>query len=65
MDDGAQDIKEALEMIDLAIKDGITHIFATPHITDGVYDNETDRIKESLEKFRAHVPDEITLFYGT
>lgn len=31
VDDGARDIKEALTMARLAVQDGITHLFATPH----------------------------------
>ena len=31
IDDGARDMKEALQMARQAAQDGITHIFATPH----------------------------------
>jgi protein-tyrosine phosphatase len=31
IDDGAQDLQESIEMARLASKDGIRHLFATPH----------------------------------
>lgn len=40
VDDGSQSLDESLHMIDQALKSGITHICATPHIT--AYTSETD-----------------------
>jgi protein-tyrosine phosphatase len=38
IDDGPPDLKTALKMARVAVKDGITTIVATPHCYDGVYD---------------------------
>ena len=64
LDDGPLTIKESLEMIEMAKKDGISHIFATPHIIDGMYDNSVGGIIDSVERLRAHVSDKVDIFYG-
>ncbi|MFA5800889.1 MAG: CpsB/CapC family capsule biosynthesis tyrosine phosphatase [Thermoleophilia bacterium] len=38
VDDGAASVDVSLEMAQLAIKDGISTIIATPHIVEGIYD---------------------------
>lgn len=40
LDDGARDMEEALAMADVATKDGITILVATPHVIKGVCDNQ-------------------------
>ena len=64
LDDGPSCIEESLKMIELAAGDGISHIFATPHIMDGVYENRCDGIVASVVELRKHVPDTIKIFYG-
>lgn len=39
VDDGAQSIEESILMAEAAVKDGITHIVATPHHNNGAYHN--------------------------
>ncbi|NJN98158.1 MAG: protein tyrosine phosphatase, partial [Anaerolineales bacterium] len=34
VDDGARDLTESLDMARMAVADGLTHIFATPHHRD-------------------------------
>jgi protein-tyrosine phosphatase len=48
IDDGARDIEESMQMAELARKDGITHIIATPHVRDGVYDNTRKSIERAF-----------------
>ena len=64
LDDGPPDIEESLRMIEVAREDGISHIFATPHIKDGVYDNSVSKILDSVEHLRAHVADKVEVFSG-
>jgi protein-tyrosine phosphatase len=44
IDDGAQTLNDSIELINLAIADGITHIVATPHIHPGRFNNDTASI---------------------
>lgn len=44
MDDGAEDLQDALEMAKIAVENGITTMVATPHCNlPGVYDNYLDK----------------------
>lgn len=64
LDDGPPDIEGSVEMLKVAMEDGISNIFATPHILPGLYDNNSNMIMSSLEEFRKHVPDTVKIFYG-
>lgn len=44
IDDGAKDIDESLKMCEIARKDGINTIVATPHLNPGVYEPEKELI---------------------
>ncbi len=57
LDDGAEDIEEALIMARLAEADGIEVIFATPHINHG-FNLSKEEIAEALELFRRRVKTE-------
>lgn len=48
IDDGAQNIESALELAQIAVKDGITHMVCTPHIHLGRYNNTLDSIKNAF-----------------
>lgn len=59
MDDGAEDMKDTLEMAQIAVENGITAMIATPHCNlPGIYDNYYDsqytdtyvRVCEKLEE---------------
>ncbi|GEN54632.1 tyrosine-protein phosphatase [Halobacillus faecis] len=45
VDDGAQTIEESIQMAEAAVKDGITHIVATPHHNNGAFNNYKNNIK--------------------
>ena len=64
LDDGPLTLEESLTMVEIARKDGISHIFATPHIIDGMYDNGVAKIMDTVEHLRAHVSDKVDIFYG-
>ncbi len=53
IDDGARDIATSLEMARIAINDGITHMVCTPHITPGIYDNNSRIILDKITELRA------------
>lgn len=48
IDDGARDVAISLEMARIAVGDGITHMVCTPHITPGIYDNDSDIILRKI-----------------
>lgn len=64
MDDGPATMEESLRMFDIAMKDGITSVFATPHIIPGAYDNTKGSIKASIRELKKHLPDSIEVFHG-
>ena len=57
LDDGAQDIYDTLEMVQLAARSGITAMVATPHCNiPGRYENYfDDRYVKTIEQVRAAV----------
>ncbi|QFK72934.1 tyrosine protein phosphatase [Pradoshia sp. D12] len=57
VDDGAQSLKDSIDMARLAVSEGIDTIIATPHHKNGAYENirtkllpEIDQLNEHLEK---------------
>ncbi len=48
IDDGPDTVDTALRMLQIAKKDGIKEIIATPHIMEGVYTNKRQEIQKSL-----------------
>lgn len=52
LDDGADDETEVLELLRLAYNDGIRTIIATPHIAEGVFDNDARSISEGVARLR-------------
>jgi protein-tyrosine phosphatase len=51
VDDGAQHLEDAISMAEAAVKEGITHLFATPHHRNGRYENEKHTILREAEFF--------------
>ncbi len=51
-------------MFGIARQDGISRIFATPHIADGLFPNDLTKIISSVEDMRRRLPEGIELFYG-
>lgn len=64
MDDGPATLEESLKMLEVAKNDGISRIFAAPHILDGLYSNKGAEIIASVENLRKHLPAGLELFYG-
>jgi|Deesub1362B_J571_1020462.scaffolds.fasta_scaffold00010_127 protein-tyrosine phosphatase len=52
IDDGPDTVDTALRMLQLAKRDGIKEIIATPHIMEGVYINKRYDIQKSLVSLR-------------
>lgn len=49
MDDGADSLDTFFQMIDIASKDGIKTIIATPHFLEGRFENKFEDVKSSVE----------------
>jgi protein-tyrosine phosphatase len=49
LDDGSSSLAESLEMARLAVADGTTHMVCTPHVTPGVYQNDTASIAQAVQ----------------
>ncbi len=64
MDDGPSTLEESLKMLEMAKTDGISSIFATPHILDGLYPRKAAEIISSVERLRKHLPPGMELLYG-
>ena len=52
LDDGPDNLDEALEMARIAVADGIRFAVLTPHIEPGRYDNDRERIRTQFEAYR-------------
>ncbi|MEP1552238.1 MAG: CpsB/CapC family capsule biosynthesis tyrosine phosphatase [Paraglaciecola sp.] len=66
VDDGAQNINEALDMLRMAVEQGVTTQVLTPHIHMGRFDNTYSELKEQFFRFRdivssANIPIKILL----
>jgi len=55
MDDGSRNMEEALEMARCAVADGINAIVATPHVMDGVYNNNRKKILDAVQELRSRL----------
>lgn len=55
IDDGARDIKEAIDMLKLAIDQGVTTQVLTPHIHIGRFNNTKEIIEQHFLKFQEQV----------
>lgn len=50
LDDGAATEADTLNLLRLAVADGITRMVATPHINPGYFDNKPERIQAALTR---------------
>lgn len=55
VDDGAQSLGEALEMLRIAVDGGVTTQLLTPHMHFGRFDNQKDDLQVKFEQFKAEV----------
>jgi protein-tyrosine phosphatase len=56
VDDGASDAAESVAMARIAYEDGIRHIFATPHFTEGYYNHRT-LVEKKVSELQATLDD--------
>lgn len=67
IDDGAPDVATSLRMARLAAADGTRTLACTPHIYPGLYENQTDGIRQRVGELQAHLDAEgidLRLTYG-
>jgi len=53
IDDGAKTLEDTLAMAEIAAKDGISCIVATPHVIAGLYDNSREDIMSAVDEVNA------------
>ena len=63
LDDGPDSVDEAVQMGEMAIADGITHVVATPHANDQ-YRFRPDLVRERRDEIQARLGDRLTLATG-
>jgi protein-tyrosine phosphatase len=67
IDDGSPDLETSLEMARIAVDDGITTIFCTPHIYPGLYENTGPDIQRRVAQLQTIFRDKgiaLDLSYG-
>jgi protein-tyrosine phosphatase len=63
LDDGAKSLDEALEMAEMAIEDGITHVVATPH-ANSEYRFNFETVREKRNELQAKIGSRLQLATG-
>ena len=63
LDDGAETIEQSVEMAEMAIKDGITHVVATPH-SNGEYRFDPVLIRQRRDELQERLAGRLTLATG-
>ena len=63
MDDGASSIEESLEMAEMAIADGVTHVVGTPH-ANGEYKFDPETIRQRRDELQEKLGDRLQLASG-
>jgi protein-tyrosine phosphatase len=63
LDDGAKSLEESLQMAEMAIEDGITHVVATPH-ANGEYPFDSDLVRQRRNELQARLGNRLTLGTG-
>lgn len=67
VDDGAKNIEDSIDMAKLAVKEGITHILATPHHKNRSWNNEKNEVISLVQNVQERLNEEnikLTLFPG-
>lgn len=52
LDDGPKSFEESLDMVRVALQDGITHVVLTPHVGEGKWDNSPEKIAAQAHGLR-------------
>jgi protein-tyrosine phosphatase len=63
LDDGAKSLAEALQMAEMAIEDGITHVVGTPH-ANSEYLFDSNLVRERRDELQKILGDRLTLGMG-
>lgn len=63
IDDGSDSIETSLEMAEMAIADGVTHVIATPH-ADGEYEFNPELIALRREEIQSRLGDRLSILTG-
>jgi protein-tyrosine phosphatase len=63
LDDGAKSLEEALQMAEMAIEDGITHVVGTPH-ANGEYVFDSNLVGQRRNELQSRIGDRLTLGTG-
>ena len=63
LDDGADTLETSLQMAEMAIADGITHVVATPH-ANSQYPFDSDKIRERRDELQGALGQRLTLATG-
>lgn len=67
VDDGAKTIEDSLAMARMAVSEGITHILATPHHKNKVWNNEKKLVQQLVNELQSELNKEsipLTVFPG-
>ncbi len=68
VDDGSQTVEQSLEMLRMAEREGITHMFATPHYKQGRYPADKGVLEQRLRALKEQAAENdiaVRLFLGT
>jgi len=57
-DDGAKDLRTAISMARIAVRDGVRIMACTPHIMPGLYNNEASGIRKRIDDFQKALAEE-------
>ena len=63
LDDGADSLEEALQMAEMAIAEGVTHVVATPHANDQ-YRYDAELVRRRRDELQAHLGERLRLATG-
>jgi protein-tyrosine phosphatase len=63
LDDGAKSMEESLQMAEMAIDDGITHVVATPHC-NAAYRFDPELVRQCRDELQERVGDRLRLATG-
>ena len=67
VDDASETMSQSMDMIHLAIADGIQAIVATSHVKEGMFENDEVSLKEALSKLQEEIKKEnldIKIYFG-
>jgi protein-tyrosine phosphatase len=63
LDDGSRSLEESLQMAEMAIADGITHVVATPHASSS-HQFDYQRVRKARGELQKHLGDRLVLATG-